>query len=111
MDIKSIEEIIGSEHTKNTKEETRLNIKINKYGSMEDANAFKMLEYLKSKEINISKHIRLLLSMEYEGKLIVGESVIVPISSVPTSEEAIDVQSDEPAYEVNHGDIGNDEVF
>ena len=66
---KSIEEKAGITYTTNDVVETRVNLKINKNGSSDDADAYDMLEYLRKKNINVSKHIRLLLALEYRGEI------------------------------------------
>lgn len=70
---KSIEERTGITYTSNNIVETRVNIKINKNGSTDDMDAYSMIEYLKEKNINISKHIRLLLALEYRGQIFLNE--------------------------------------
>lgn len=70
---KSIEEKKGINYTSNESVETRINLKINKNANKDDADAYAMLEYLKDKNINLSKHIRLLLALEYRGEIYLND--------------------------------------
>lgn len=70
---KSIEEKAGITYTTNDILETRVNFKINKNNSSDDSDAYEMIEHLKEKNINISKHIRLLLALEYRGEIYLNE--------------------------------------
>lgn len=62
-----VEEVLGIDNTKNDKDEFQINFKVNKFGSLQDAQAHAMIKYLKEKNINLSKHIRLLLALEYQN--------------------------------------------
>lgn len=73
MSKESIEEKLGVQYTSNDVVETRINLKINKNASRDDADAFAMLDYLKDKNINLSKHIRLLLALEYRGEIYLND--------------------------------------
>lgn len=75
--MKTIEEKLGREDTKKLKDEQRVNFKVNKYGGEEDSKAWKMIEDLKKKNINVSKHVRMLLALEYEEKLLLPEDKAV----------------------------------
>ena len=67
--MKILEDILNREDTKNEIKEHKVNIKINKYGGFEDSKAYEMISILKARNINIAKHIRMLLALEYEGKI------------------------------------------
>ena len=73
MSKEAIEEKLGINYTSNEVVEARVNLKINKNASKDDADAFEMLDYLKSKNINLSRHIRLLLALEYRGEIYLND--------------------------------------
>ena len=90
--MKSIEETLNINYTSNNVIETRLNIKFNKNASKDDSDAYDMLEYLKTKNINLSKHIRLLLALEFRGELLLPDKLQV----VDTTREYNTIQNDFP---------------
>lgn len=115
MTIKLVEDIFNSEHTKNEKEEARIQVKINKYGSKDDEDAFRMIEYLKNNNINVSKHIRYLLALEYQGALTQTASPVKALfnnsddiveSNESESDNSIDIGLE---FEQEHGEIGSED--
>ena len=116
----TIEEHLGREDTQNKTEEVRFNVRINKYGCLEDNNAYEMIKILKDKNINISKHIRLLLSLEYTQQIHGGvinvnnsyEQVLTNDKEVLTNNEiaqTYDVVEVEDTTE--HAEPADDDVF
>ena len=81
--MKTIEEMLGREDTQNLKEEYKTSLKINKYGGEEDAKAWQMLDELKRKNISVSKHIRMLLALEFEGKILLPDEYAVKTGYAP----------------------------
>ena len=105
--MKILEDILNREDTKNETKEHKINVKVNKYGGFEDSKAYEMINILKERNISISKHIRMLLALEYEGKIKIyadegdslSEELVAsnntiskekPIHAEPMSENAFD---------------------
>lgn len=117
--MKIIEEHLGRVDTKNQVEEIRFNVRINKYGCLEDNNAYEMIKILKEKNINLSKHIRLLLALEYNQQIFGG---LINIANANTSQNNIAASENETAltYDVSnietegvieYAEADDDEVF
>lgn len=106
---KSIEEKKGINYTSNESVETRINLKINKNANKDDADAYAMLEYLKDKNINLSKHIRLLLALEYRGEIYLNDKYQV-VDNV--NKNSIDMDLNYPtAVTVDDAlQVGNDDI-
>ena len=116
--MKIIEEHLGREDTKNKVEEVRFNVRINKYGCLEDNNAYEMIKILKEKNINLSKHIRLLLSLEYNqqifgGLININTSPNNNIATTSGNETALtyDVSNIETESVIEYAEADDDEVF
>lgn len=65
--MKLIEDVLNKDYTLNKTDEFKINIKINRYGGDEDNKAYMLISELKKRNINISRHIRLLLALEYDN--------------------------------------------
>lgn len=125
MAVKLVEDMFNSEHTKNEKEEVRVQLKINKYGSKDDEDAYRMLEFLKENNINISKHIRYLLALEYQGVLTrasgIQDDVDISCSINSPKDNTDDIKDEISAeedlddiglgFEQDHGELEDESIF
>lgn len=114
---KTIEELLDRDDTLNLKDEFKTSLKINKFGGQEDADAWRMIALLKKKNISISKHIRMLLALEFREELLLPSLYTVngcgkeQFEAQQTTKEINNIETEKEEVVADYNDCEDDGAF